>query len=185
MRQIAQWNNEDELYNIQPSVSIEPNDEIIIVQRYNSDIPGACYAYQIGEWIDNNLGGQTISQKIKQNYGIDVELRRIDVDVKCVGSWDSDVEMTVRYKVVSIGVSTYQRYGTRAMGIVATAIILTICLSVIMGFTILVLREGKAFLKEAEAPIKWALLLGAGAIFIGALVIAIPRLKSKKEKEEE
>jgi len=156
---VAQWNNKSELEALQNQVmpDLHVGDEFIVKQHVYTGIPGYCVIAQIKEFIEDNLTGHKVSQKLAEQYGIyGLGLRQIDYDVKCRDTLDSGYEVSIRYRVEELPTET--KIGLPPLVIIlALAIVLTIA----VGY---VIKEGRLFVKEAGA---------AGQMFIIAIAALI------------
>lgn len=170
--EIARWNNQDELQSISSAQLPEVNigDEIQVKQHYQYiqsgvPIPAACIIGQLKEFIEDNLKGHNISQQLAERYGLyGVGLRQIDYDVKCRDTLDSGFEVTIRYRVESLPVST--NIGSIGIAGLTAAVIVLVATGFVGLSLYLVLKEGAAFMKAAG-------VLGAPILLIAAAAIGV------------
>lgn len=174
---VAEWYDERSAHNIQPTTDVKVGDEIMIKQKLESDIPGACVVDLMKEFIEDNLKGHQVSEKIAQQFGISgVGLRQIDYDVKCYGSFWKNAEITIRYKVEALPSVS----GIGIAPIFIVAIVLAVLSLIALGITYYIIKEGGVWIKAAILSASVALLLIAAAFAAVAFVSIFKGIESGK-----
>jgi len=174
---VAEWYDESSAHNIQPTTDVKVGDEIMIKQKLESDIPGACVVDLMKEFIEDNLKGHQVSEKIAQQFGISgVGLRQIDYDVKCYGSLWKNAEITLRYKVEALPSVS----GIGIAPIFIVAIVLAVLSLIALGITYYIIKEGGVWIKAAILSASVALLLIAAAFAAVAFVSIFKGIESGK-----
>ena len=170
---VAQWNNKSELEALQNQVmpDLHVGDEFIVKQHVYTGIPGYCVVQQIKEFIQDNLTGHKVSQKLAEQYGIyGLGLRQIDYDVKCRDTLNSGYEVSIRYKVEELPTET--KIGLPPLVI---PLVLTIIALVALYY---VIKEGRLFLKEAGAAGQTFIIAFAGLIGVVAVTTLLKNIRT-------
>ena len=170
---VAQWNNKSELeglplYNA-PDLNV--GDEIIVKQHVDTGIPGYCVVQQIKEFIQDNLTGHKVSQKLAEQYGIyGLGLRQIDYDVKCRDTLNSGYEVSIRYRVEELPTETN-------IGL-AGLIILIASVVVLLVALYYVIKEGRLLLKTTGTAGQVLIIAVAGLIGVFSIVYLSRSIKA-------
>jgi len=170
---VAQWNNKSELEALQNQnmPDLHVGDEFIVRQHVYTGIPGYCVIPQIKEFIEDNLTGHKVSQKLAEQYGIyGLGLRQIDYDVKCRDNLNSGYEVSIRYKVEELPTET--KIGLPPLVI---PLVLTIIALVALYY---VIKEGLLLLKEAGAAGQTFIIAIAGLIGVVAVTILLKNIRT-------
>jgi len=170
---VAQWNNKSELENLPlynaPDLNV--GDEIIVKQHVDTGIPGYCVVQQIKEFIQDNLTGHKVSQKLAEQYGIyGLGLRQIDYDVKCRDSLNSGYEVSIRYRVEELPTETN-------IGL-AGLIILIASVVVLLVALYYVIKEGRLLLKTTGTAGQVLIIAVAGLIGVFSIVYLSRSIKA-------
>jgi len=171
---VAQWNNKSELENLPlySAPDLNVGDELIIKQHVDTGIPGYCVIAQIKEFIEDNLTGHKVSQKLAEQYGIyGLGLRQIDYDVKCRDSLNSGYEVSIRYRVEELPIET------KSIGLIGLIILIASAVVFLVALYY-VIKEGAVLLKTAGTAGQILIIAIAGLIGVFSIVYLLRNIKT-------